>query len=70
MKVYQVVRAYLDKAGIKQTAVARKINMPISIFNAMMNGKRQMTADDLAAICNALGVSANLFIRPHGVMEG
>ncbi len=63
MRVYEKVRAYLDKNGLKQVVVARKAEIPISTFNAMMNGKRTMYADDLRAICHALDVSPEVFIE-------
>lgn len=63
MKVYEKVRAYLDANGIKQKAVAQKAGIPNGTFNAIMNGKRTLYADDLLAICLALNVSPELFIE-------
>ncbi len=61
--VYEKVRAYIDKNGIKQVAVAQKAGIPKVTFNAIMNGKRTLYADDLRAICLALNVSPELFIE-------
>lgn len=61
--VYQKVRAYIDANGIKQVAVAQKAGIPKVTFNAIMNGKRTLYADDLRAICLALNVSPELFIE-------
>lgn len=63
MSVYKIVRAYLDKHGIKQSVVAQKAGISKVTFNAMMNGKRTMYADDLRAICLALNVSPEVFIE-------
>ncbi len=62
MYVYEKVRAYIDEKGLKQVAVAQKAGIPKVTFNAIMNGKRKMYADDLRAICLALNVSPELFI--------
>lgn len=56
MKAYQAVRTFIERAGLKQISIARKAGIPNSTFNAIMNGKRTMYADDLIAICDALGV--------------
>ena len=63
MCVYEKVRAYIDENGLKQISVAQRAGIPKSTFNAMMNGKRIMYADDLKAICIALNVSPELFIE-------
>ena len=62
MYVYEKVRAYLDDNGLKQVTVAQKAGISKVTFNAIMNGKRTMYADDLRAICLALNVSPELFI--------
>lgn len=63
MSVYQKVRAYIDENGLKQVAVAEKAGIPKNTFNAILNGKRTLYADDLRAICLALNVSPELFIE-------
>ena len=63
MSVYEKVRAYLEENGLKQVAVAQKAGISKVTFNAIMNGKRTMYADDLRAICLALNVSPELFIE-------
>ena len=62
MKIYEKVRAYIDDNGMKQIAVAQKAGIPNSTFNAILNGKRILYADDLRAICLALNVSPETFI--------
>lgn len=64
MYVYEEVRKYIKDNGIKQVTVAQKAQIPISTFNAMLNGKRTMYAEDLRAICLALNVTSDMFIHP------
>lgn len=63
MRVYEKVRAYIDEQGIKQKTVAQKAGIPNVTFNAIMNGKRTLYADDLKAICIALQVSPETFFE-------
>lgn len=63
MKVYEKVRAYLNDNGLKQKVVAQKAGIPNTAFNAILNGKRTLYADDLRAICLALNVSPEVFIE-------
>ncbi|MBQ7955659.1 MAG: helix-turn-helix transcriptional regulator [Lachnospiraceae bacterium] len=63
MHVYEKVRAYIEQQGYKQIVIANKAGIPPTTFNAIMNGKRTMYADDLRAICLALNVSPELFIE-------
>jgi len=63
MFVYQKVRAHIDDNGLKQVSVAEKAGIPKNTFNAILNGKRTLYADDLRAICLALNVSPELFIE-------
>lgn len=63
MHVYEKVRAYIDEKGYKQVTIARKAGIPKTTFNAIMNGKRTLYADDLCSICIALNVSPELFIE-------
>jgi len=63
LRVYEKVRAYIDEQGLKQKTVAEKAGISNVTFNAIMNGKRTLYADDLKAICIALQVSPELFIE-------
>lgn len=64
MHVYEKVRLYIDENHLKQISIAKAAGIPNVTFNAMLNGKRTMYADDLRAICYALNVSAEIFINP------
>lgn len=63
MHVYEKVRKYIDEKGYKQITIAEKAGISKTTFNAMMNGKRTMYADDLCSICIALNVSPELFVE-------
>lgn len=63
MYIYEKVRAYITDNGLKQVAIAQKAGIPMQTFNAILNGKRTMYAEDLKAICTALNVSSETFIE-------
>lgn len=69
MYVYEKVRNYIDENGIKQVIVAKKAGIPNVTFNAIMNGKRTLYAEDLRAICIALNVSPETFIDYKTINE-
>ena len=62
MQIYEKVHKYITEHGIKQSAIAKKCNLSVSEFSAMMTGNRKMYAEDLRAICYALEVSPEEFI--------
>lgn len=57
----QAINQYLQINGIKQTFVAEKIGLKISMLNAILHNKRVMTANEYILICKALNVDLNLF---------
>ena len=57
MLVYEKVREYIDKNGYKQKVIAEKAGISNVTFNAIMNGKRTLYAEDLKAICIAFAYS-------------
>ena len=63
MRVYEKVRVYIEEKGYNQVNIAQKAGIPKATFNAILNGKRTLYADDLRAICLALNVSPELFIE-------
>ena len=62
MHVYKRVRDYIEENGIQQSVVAQKAGIPNVTFNAIMDGKQTMYADDLKAICVALNVKPETFV--------
>ena len=46
MRVYQKVRSYLEENHIEPLSIAEKIGVPISTFNAILDGTETLYADD------------------------
>lgn len=63
MRVYERVRRYLDDNDLPPKAVAQKAGIPDAAFCAILSGKRTLYADELRAICLALDVSPELFVK-------
>ena len=61
MNVAERLRDYLAENGVKQTVIAQKAGIPLHAFNAALNGRRHLRADELCAICDALSVSPEIF---------
>ena len=62
MQVYQKIKKYIEEHYLKQKSVAEAAGIPNATFNAILNGKRKLYAEDLKAICSALNISAEIFI--------
>lgn len=54
MHVYEKVRSYIEQQGYKQVTIANRAGISRTTFNAIMNGKRTMYADDLYCFLQAL----------------
>lgn len=61
--VGQRIKQHIHENCLKQVRVAEKADIPNPIFNAMLNGKRKIYINEYAAICEALNVSADTFIK-------
>ena len=57
------IKKIIDQQGLKQSAVAAKINLTTQMLNDMLNGRRIMKAVDMEAIMKALGVEANFVFK-------
>ena len=62
MQAYEKVRKYIDDNHLKQKSVAEAARIPNVTFNAMLNGKRKMYAEDVKAVCIALSISADYLL--------
>lgn len=47
----------MKERGLKSNAVAAKSNIRPDTFSKILNGKRRIFADEMAAICNTLGLT-------------
>jgi transcriptional regulator with XRE-family HTH domain len=55
------IKQYLDDNGLKYSYIADKAEIPITIFSAMLNEKRKISAEEYFCICKAMNVSATKF---------
>ncbi len=60
------IRKILDERGLKQCAVAEKAGYTKQQFNAMLNGRKLVTVDDIMAITDVLDVDANALFETRG----
>ena len=57
------IKDYLKEHGISQTWLANKTDISIKKINAIVNGNAILDANTLCLICNALNVSADIFLN-------
>ncbi len=65
MNVEKNVRAFLRQKGIKQTHIAKSCGWTKQRVSNLVCGKKKMTADELAAICETVGVPYDYFYHTH-----
>lgn len=63
------IKTYLDKYGIKYSHVSEKTGIPMNILSPILNGKREIKAEEYFAICDALSVSLERFADREAGME-
>lgn len=61
MNISAAIRNYLISHGIKQSFLAEKCGWTKQMANTIVCGRRKITADEYAAICDALGLPYDLF---------
>lgn len=61
MNIASSIREYLNAHGIRQTFVAERCGWSRQKINAIMCSKQRITADEYAAICDALEVPYDYF---------
>jgi transcriptional regulator with XRE-family HTH domain len=59
--VQQKIKEYMNAKGIKYSWVADKLGMSNTTFGTIMNGQRNLRADEFFAICKVLEVSPEIF---------
>ena len=59
--VARKIRAYVDKKGIKYTALAQQVGITQQQMSAILNKKLQLKADVFFRICEALEVPPETF---------
>lgn len=61
------IKQYIKDNGISQTHISNKTHIRPSILNAILNSKRNLMADEYFLICEALGVSPDIFWKREAV---
>lgn len=61
MSIIQAVQLYLSNHGIKQSFIAQKCGWTKQKTSAIVRGKKKITADELANICDAIEVPYDYF---------
>lgn len=61
MNIEQSIREYLICHGIKQTFIAEKCGWTKQKTNAIVTGKKKITAEECGAVCEAVGVPYDYF---------
>ena len=57
------IKNHIHNSGIKLSTIAKKADIPVNTFSAMMNGHRRITAEEYFAICDALDVPLDKFVK-------
>lgn len=57
------IKTYLKDHGITQTWLAYQTGLGVKKMNDIVNSSVKLAASDLALICKALNVSADLFLQ-------
>ena len=55
------IKNFIKENGIKQTFLASRLGVSTSTLNAMLNGNRNITAEEYFKICEILNVSVEAF---------
>lgn len=63
MVVQARLAEYVENNGIMKTFIAQKTGMTNCKISEILNGKRELKADDLEKICNAIKADPNKFIN-------
>lgn len=59
MKVCDRLKLYINRNGLKQKNIAEKSGLTENQFSMILNGKRNVSADELEIICNAMNANPN-----------
>ncbi len=65
MSVERKIQQYLKDHGIKQKFVCEKCGWTKQKMSSIVNGKKKLAADELAAICEAINVPYDYFYREN-----
>lgn len=57
MSIGSRIRYYMEQSNLQQKELAEKINMDASVLNRIVNGRRPVRSDELAAMAKVFGIS-------------
>jgi len=63
MNIERAIREYLIAHGIKQTFVAERCGWTKQKTNAIVTGRKKITAEECGAVCDAVGVPYDYFFN-------
>lgn len=63
MDVARAVQEYIKERGIKQSFIADKCGWSKQKTSAIIRGERRMIAEEMANICEAVGVPYDFFYQ-------
>jgi HTH-type transcriptional regulator / antitoxin HigA len=56
-----MLRHLIDARGVTQSKLAADVKIPMSTISEVLNGKRRLNRNHIAALCKFFGVSAAVF---------
>lgn len=59
MRVCDRLKLYIGIKGLKQKSIAEKAGFTENQMSQILNGKRNISADELEIICNAMNAKPN-----------
>ena len=67
MSIGSRIRYFMEQADIQQKELAQKINMDASVLNRIVNDRRPVRSDELAAIAKVLNITMDKLagLSPH-----
>lgn len=67
MAVAERIKTMIDGKGITYTFISEKTGIPVDAISKSMLGKRRLPADEMLAICGAVGIDLR-DLQPGPVM--
>lgn len=60
------IKKYLNEKGITQAFLSRKTGISEDVISRILNGNRNMSAEEYFLICEALNAPLNVFYKKGG----
>ncbi|MDE7201500.1 MAG: helix-turn-helix domain-containing protein [Lachnospiraceae bacterium] len=60
-----MIKEYLKENGITQVFLSKRTGIETSKLNLALNGSRRLSLEEYAAVCGALNVDTNKFLKPR-----